>query len=455
MADFLVIDDDRSIRRSLELQLTDMGHSVLTAGSSAEGHELWEQHRPDLIILDLVLPDGDGLELLTASVDEELGGMVILITGHQDLDKAITAMRSGAFDYIHKPLDIDELEFAISRALKLQHERKRLSLVADLAMERHPDKIVGQSRAIIEIHKQIGLASRSLANVLIRGESGTGKELVARGIHRHSTPGQPFIPLNCSALTPTLLESELFGHEKGAFTGAVSAKPGRFELAGMGCLFLDEIGDMDQNVQVKLLRVIQNREFERVGGTRSLPFKARLIAATHQDLEGMVRRESFREDLYYRLKVIQISLPPLRGRKEDIPLLVEHLLARINLELRRAVTEVPSEVMRRLVAHRWQGNVRELENCLMAGVIASPGNTLQLDTLQFESAEPKPPGESHSEAEDIDAHNESRTDRSLADIEREHISEVLKSVEGHLGKACEILKISRPTLRKKIKQYGL
>ena len=358
-------------------------------------------------------------------------------------------MRAGAQDYIHKPLNLDELEHTVQNALALEDSRRKPALIADLARGEPGEKIIGRSRAMVEVHKLIGLASRGRANVLITGESGTGKELVARAIHRYTSPDEPFIPVNCSALAPTLLESELFGHERGAFTGATQGKPGRFELAGAGTLFLDEIGDLDLSLQVKLLRVLQERTFERVGGTRSLGFDARVVCATHRDLLAMVREGTFREDLYYRLKVVEIPLPPLRERREDIELLVEHLLIRINRELRRTVIRVPEELMERLRRYDWPGNVRELENRLTAGVMLSPG-----DTLQVELPEPEEAGTDRLKVEG-EGVGKDPWNRSLAEVEREHIRRVLRVWGGNLGKACEVLGISRPTLRRKMQEYGL
>ena len=440
MSDILVIDDDRALRRTLELHLTSLEHKVDTAPTAAEGLAIWRSTKPDLVILDLVLPDEDGIQLLTRTRDEQLPGFVILITGHQDLDKAISAMRAGAFDYIHKPINLDELELSVERALSLQEERKHLALVANLADEQQSYKIVGASIHIIELHKKIGLASRGRANVIIYGDSGTGKELVARSIHRHSSPDAPFVAINCSAIPQNLLESELFGHEKGAFTGAIDRKVGRLELAGKGTLFLDEIGDMDIDLQIKLLRVIQEREFERVGSNKSIAFSGRIIAATHRNLEEMIQNNSFREDLYYRLKVVEIHLAPLRERKEDIPLLLEYFLARINRELGRNVIHVPRSLMQQLMEYDWCGNVRELENRVVAGVLISSSDTLQME-LPVVNREHTPTPDQWK--------------RSLSEVEREHIALVLKEVEGHLGKACEILGVSRPTLRKKISEYGL
>ncbi len=445
MATLLVIDDDRSIRETLELAFMKQGHVVVKAASGAEGKEKWKQSKPEVILLDLILPDCTGLELLHLAREENLSGIVILITGHQDLEQAVEAMKAGAFDYIHKPLNIDELELAVERALSQHEHRRKLALVADLASQRSDEKIVGKSAAIIDIHKKIGLASRGKANVLITGESGTGKELVARAIHKHTSPDEPFIPVNCSAFVATLLESELFGHEKGAFTGAIDSRPGRFELAEEGTVFLDEIGDLDLALQVKLLRILQERTFARVGGARDIHFNARIITATHRDLATMIKDNLFREDLYYRLKVVEIHIPPLREHKEDIEPLVEDLLVRINRKLRRNVSNVSQEMMDALKTYNWPGNVRELENRLTAGIILSPGTLLQVELPKQD------PPEFNTSTKDV----LNDWNQSLNALEKWHIGRVLTACSGNLGKTCEVLEISRPTLRRKMKEYNL
>ena len=451
MAEFLIIDDERSILRSLELHIKGAGHSVQVAGTLADGHTRWIEYNPDLILLDLSLPDGDGLELLQKGIDDSLGGMVIIITGSHDLDKAMTAMRIGAFDFIHKPINVDELDAAFSRALTLHRERQRLALIADLEIERKPGKIVGVSRASIELHKQIGLCSRGKANVLIGGESGTGKELVARAIHRQTNLSAPFIPINCSAIVPTLLESELFGHERGAFTGANQQKTGRFELAGEGTIFLDEIADMELGMQTKLLRVIQEREFQRVGGTVDIPFSARIIAATNRTLSTLVSDGKFREDLYFRLKVVEIVIPPLRERRADIPDLVEHLLSRINRELRQNVSKVPEDFMDALQQYDFPGNIRELENILIAGLMRSTGDVLEAEVPSVTNTSDSAPLQKSTSYSSSDL----AWKHTIREIEKAHIQRVLVAVKGHLGEACIVLGISRPTLRKKMEDYQL
>ena len=439
MERILIVDDDDAIRRTLELHLAEQRFEVLSADTLAKARELWRGQDPDIVVLDLKLPDGEGTTLLAEFAKAGSEAIVIMVTGHQDMEYAIRAMKSGAFNYIHKPLNIDELDVVLEKARQQIRARSRVRTLQTDSEEYRPGRIAGQSKVILEVHKQIGLAAKSRVNVLITGESGTGKELVARAIHQNSTPDEPFVAVNCSAIVPTLLESELFGHERGAFTGAHQRKAGKLELAGAGTLFLDEIGDLSPELQSKLLRVIQERNFERVGGNQSLKFEARVIAATNRKLEEMVHGGRFREDLYFRLKVLEIVVPPLRERKEDIPNLVQYLLEKINRDLHRNVMRVSDGIMERLIRHDWPGNVRELENVLTQAVLRSTG---QLLTLDFWSATPP-------------SHTVERELKSLADIEKEHIVWVLAEVGGHLGKACDVLGITRPTLRKKMDDYGI
>lgn len=440
MQKILIIDDDSGIRDTLSGYFASAGRRIETAADIETGRNIWGGFKPNIVLLDLNLPDGDGLEFFEEIRNKDLPGLVILITGSSDMDKAVKAMRLGAYDYLMKPLDIDQLDALMERALSFGGESAKISPAPD--DEYYPGKIVGKSRAVLELHKTIGLASRSFANVLIRGETGAGKELVAKAVHRNFCPDAPFIAVNCSAIVPTLLESELFGHEKGSFTGAITTKPGQLELAKNGIAFLDEIGDMALDMQAKLLRVLQEREFKRVGGSASIPLKARIIAATHQNLEKMVEDGKFREDLYYRLKVLEINVPRLKDRKEDIPLLVKTLLAKINLDVHRNVTVVPDKLMKRLENYDWPGNIRELENMLTAGVVRSTGNALEVIVPE------NTPSAAVQTAE-------WEWNRPMEDVEKQHIQAVLNNVDGHFGKACDILGISRPTLRKKIKDYGL
>jgi two-component system response regulator AtoC len=440
----LIVDDEVPLARMLSKFFRARGFETHTALSLREGIERYREVRPAFVICDVHLPDGTGLDLLKQIRDLDPEAYVVMITAYDDMDTTVAAIKRGAFDYIHKPFEPQELEIVINKA----RENRRLTLaVSRLQAERsvpvRPNVLVGKSKPMLEVYKTIGVVSASNTNVLLTGESGTGKELIARAIHSNATPQEPFISVNCSAIVETLLESELFGHEKGAFTGATYRKQGKFELAGHGTIFLDEIGDMSASLQTKLLRVLQEREFTRVGGRDLLRTEARVIAATNRGLEGMVAEGAFREDLYYRLKVITILVPPLRDRREDIPLLVEHFLQKINTEVHREVFKVPDEVMAQLVRYDWRGNVRELENVLTRAVVLSKGEVLALPEHSLDS----------DLAMEVDA--ASAPMASLEEMESAHIRRVLAAVGWHQGRACQTLGISRPTLRKKIRVYGL
>ncbi|MBK9035021.1 MAG: sigma-54-dependent Fis family transcriptional regulator [Myxococcales bacterium] len=445
MTRVLVVDDDRSIRRSLEKFLGGEGYGVATAGDGTEA--LAAAGAADVVLLDLGLPGADGLDVLAALRARPHPPTVVVITARDDMASTVTAIQRGAYEYLVKPLDVDRLRLVVRRAAESREAERTLGhLVARDSEQFAAGNILGKSTAIREVYKQIGAVSTSKASVLILGESGTGKELVAKAIHYAAVDrDKPFVAINCTAFAPGVLESELFGHVRGAFTGAVGDKLGRFELAGAGTLFLDEIGELPLELQAKLLRVLQERTFERVGDGRPVPLRARVIAATHRDLPAMVARGEFREDLYYRLRVVELHLPPLRARVDDIPLLVEGLLARINRELHKQVRAVAPETMAALVRYPWPGNVRELENALTRAVVLSAGEVLEARHLpMLGAAAPTalpaapPPGLV-----------------SLREVERRHVEHVLAAVGWNKRRACAVLEISRPTLDRKIDEYGL
>jgi two-component system response regulator AtoC len=443
----LIIDDEKIILESLKMFLTEKGYAVETASCAAEGREKFVTCRPDAAIMDIRLPDGDGLDLLRELKTNNNAIPVIIITAFHDMDATVKAIKLGATEYITKPIDVDELEKAVSRATKLvtAKEKGRLPLETDVAYRK--GKIVGNSKDMKEVYKAIGALSENRVTVLIEGETGTGKELIARAIHGNSLyREQPFIAINCSAIVPTLLESELFGHEKGAFTGALRQKRGRFELAGKGTIFLDEVGDIPLALQAKLLRFLQEKEFERVGGEATLHSNARVIAATNRELWPMVQQGNFREDLYYRLSVATLRVPPLRARKEDIALLIPYLLKKINRELHKNVRTVEEKAYPMLTAHDWPGNVRELENVLTKAVLDTQGDVIYEESVGRLLTRSKRPAGREGLA---------RPMRSLDAVERDHIMAVLEETGWHLGKTCSILGISRPTLRQKLKGYNL
>ncbi len=442
----LVVDDEASIRESLEMFLREKGLRVAVAADGEKGLALWERFRPQVVVLDIRLPDISGLEVLKriCALDREV--KVIMITAFHDMETTIEAMRQGAYDYIHKPLDVDELDQSLTRALCIAEaaRKARPMLGEDDAPASADQRIVGRSPAMRDIFKTIGLLARNRATVLIEGETGTGKELIARVIHRASELAQePFVTVDCTTLVDNLLESELFGYERGAFTGAVQAKPGRLELAGQGTIFFDEVGDLPLSLQAKLLRFLEYRQFTRLGGTRILRSQARIIAATNADLEELTRRGRFRQDLLFRLKVINIRVPPLRQRLEDLPLLVQHFLARINQELNTRVTRVEERALSALESHAWPGNVRELKNLLTKAALESHGPVLMAETIQRLLA---------GTARDLP---DAAGLQTLDQVEREHIIKAMTHTGWNLSAAARALGLSRPTLRKRLKRYGL
>ena len=368
----LIVDDEANIRRVLDAVFSKDGYRVLTAENGKKALDIISTE-PDLDVLlcDLIMPDLNGIEVLKSAREINPFLSVVMITAHGTIKTAVDAMRFGAFDYITKPFDMDEIKLIVKNAL----ERRRLlaentELKQELRSRYKFDEIVGSSGKMHDVYKVIERVANSNATVLVRGESGTGKELVARAIHYNSLrAAKPFIAVSCAALPETLLESELFGHEKGAFTGAAGQKAGRFELANQGTLFLDEIAEVSLSMQVKLLRVLQERKFERIGGTKTLSMDVRMIAATNRNLEEAVAMSEFREDLYYRLQVIQIFLPPLRDRREDIPPLVEHFVEKFNTQNSRSIKFASPECMDLLMKYDWPGNIRELENAIERGVV--------------------------------------------------------------------------------------
>ena len=449
MPRMLIIDDEQASCRTLALHFGDRGFRVDTASDADDGLAALASGQYDIVISDIHMPGRDGISLL-GEVRERYDRLpVIMITAFHDLDSAVAAMHAGALDYVTKPIDIDEIESAVDRAL--DQNREADAGEGELVIDGGDASatIIGRSRAMQEVFKSIAKVSQSRVTVLVTGESGSGKELVTRAVHQASIEAdQPFVAVNCGALVETLLESELFGHERGAFTGAVSARKGKVSTAGKGTLFLDEIGELSPRMQGKLLRLLEAREFTPVGSDRTLRCEARFLAATNADLEARVADGRFREDLFYRLNVVSIHLPALHERREDIPYLVEHLLKRINANVHRMVRRVPGEVMQALVAFDWPGNVRQLENVLMKGVVMATGEALTLadlpDEIAITSAIQTGPGG-----------NRVGSGLSLQDLESEHIERVLRTTGWHKGKACKILGISRPRLERRLKEYGI
>ncbi|MEN6520702.1 MAG: sigma-54 dependent transcriptional regulator [Armatimonadota bacterium] len=378
----LVVDDEQNIRRVLEAVLGKEGYEIVTAENGKKALEaISTRNDIGVMISDLVMPDINGVELLEAARQINPSISVIMITAHGSIKSAVDAMRLGAFDYITKPFEMDELKLVVKRAVeRRQLINENIDLRQQLKTRYKFDNIVGASSAMQEVFKMVERVADSRASVLIRGESGTGKELIARALHFNSCRAHnPFVPVVCVALSEQLLESELFGHEKGSFTGAVGQKPGRFEMAHTGTLFLDEIGDIPGTVQMKLLRVLQEREFERVGGLKTIKVDVRLVTATNQDLEKGVKEGKFREDLFYRLQVVQINLPPLRDRIEDVPLLVEHFIGKYAKENGKVIKYASPEALDILMNYKWPGNIRQLENTVERAIVLAD-NDAQLIT---------------------------------------------------------------------------
>ena len=443
----LVIDDQNAILESLSMFFSEKGYETLTAEYGKEGLEKVKSEQPDIVISDIRLPDINGIEVLKTirSINDQI--FVIMITAFHDMETTIEAMKYGAYDYIHKPINIDELDVSVNKVAEALTLKNNLSIyLNDQKIQYKLDTIIGKTKAIQQIFKLIGLTCNNKATVLIQGESGTGKELISKAIHYNGIMrDEPFVSVNCSALVETLLESELFGHEKGAFTNAWYAKKGKFELARNGTIFLDEISELPLNTQAKILRFLQEKEFERVGGEKTIKSDTRIIAATNKNLIKMVRDGTFREDLFFRLKVITISVPPLRERKSDIPLLVDFFLHKISKELHKRPRQISQRALDQIMQYGWPGNVRELENVLTRAVVLSRDEVIMEEHISI-----------FSEVE-VGAYPtlEETRFKSLEELEKEHIIKALLRVGGQKGRACELLKISRPTLRKKIQKYDI
>lgn len=435
----LVVDDDPAIRTSVAEVLSDGGLTIATAESGAQALAMLGEAAPDVVLTDVRMPDIDGLALLKLLRERAPAIDVVLMTAFDDMPTVVSAMRGGAVEFLVKPLNLRQLRQVIDRIFDDRRSRRSASRNGPAEPARI-EGLVGHDPRMIEVYKLVGQAAGTRAIVLVRGESGTGKELVARAVHDNSeSAAEPFVAVNCAALPNTLLESELFGHVRGSFTGAHESRRGRFALAGRGTIFLDEIGDTSLDFQSKLLRVIQDREFHPVGAERAERTDARVIAATHQDLEQLVADRRFREDLYYRLRVVEIYIPPLRDRRDDIPLLARSMVARAAKSLGTLDVVLSDEALDRLIQHHWPGNVRELENCVMRAVVIASGNVIRPEHLSMSS--PRAAQEAAL--------------TSLEQVEREHLVRVLRATEGHKGRAAEILGVSRPRLNRMMQAHGL
>jgi len=442
----MVVDDEPTVRYTFDRYLTRAGHEVLAVETAEEALNRIAAFEPELVITDVRMPGMSGLQLLEklrASLPEV---DVLVMTGFEDMQSAISAIKAGAYDYLVKPLEFDQIEAVVTRCFHDRAVRRRMKHLAHEASEPYAlNRLVGRDPRMIEVYKMIGQLSQTRTPVLIRGETGTGKEVIARAIHFNSPDAaEPFVGINCTALPETLLESELFGHVRGSFTGAVGDRKGRFEIAGSGTIFLDEIGDTSLAFQAKLLRVLQEREFYAVGSDSPKRTEARVIAATHRDVEELVERGQFREDLYFRLKVVEIVVPPLRERRSDIPILAEHLLDKIARETHKEVHVIPDDVMARLMEYDWPGNVRELENALTRAIVLSRGPAISADHITIGDAAGR-----HG-VDPLLPEND-----SLSAVEKAHVQRILTRTGGNKQETARILGISRPRLYRMIEKYDL
>jgi len=435
----LIVDDELSVRDSLGKWFREEGYEIGTAESASDALTRMAENKWDVALLDIKMRGTDGIELQRRLHEMDPDLIVIMMTGYASVETAVTALKNGAYDYVSKPLDPDEIAHLVKKALAHKRaEKENIRLRETVAEATRPGDLVGQSPAMRKVFEAIETVGPTDANVLITGESGTGKELVVRAIHAASIRRfHPLVAIHCGALTETLLESELFGHEKGAFTGAQYRKKGKFEIAEGGTVFLDEIGDISLKTQTDLLRVLQEREITRVGGNQVIKVDFRCVAATNKSLETMIEEGSFRPDLYYRLNVFHIELPPLRERREDIPLLVEHFVRKFSLAMNKHITRVAPVAMSQLQQQSWMGNVRELENAIERAMVVAQEPELREQDFILKQAAAAPV-----------------TGKSLDEVERAHIMRVLEECGFNQSRAAEVLDIDRVTLHHKLKRYG-
>lgn len=453
MSTILIVDDEKSIRQSLQGILSDEGFQTSFAASGEECLARIADDPPDLVLLDIWMPGIDGLETLRQIKAARAGQLVVMMSGHGTIETAVKATRLGAFDFIEKPLSLEKVLLSIKNALKIDRlEAENQALKEKIA---HDYEMVGESQAIAQLKQQIKLAAPSSGWVLITGENGTGKELVARAIHQQSGRREkPFVEVNCAAIPEELIESELFGHEKGAFTGATAARKGKFDQANGGTLFLDEIGDMSLKTQAKILRILQEHKFERVGGQRTIEVDVRVVAATNKEIRTEIESGHFREDLYFRLNVLPFTVPPLRQRKDDIPLLCHHFLRFFCSKESRDIKTISNSALQALQVYNWPGNVRELKNLIERLVIMSPAQEITLQDLPQEINKFEPVA---ADAEKLvpetqlpDSYREAKEA-----FEKRFLQEKLRKNEGNISRTAEDIGLERSNLHRKIKAYDI
>jgi two-component system, NtrC family, response regulator AtoC len=455
MAKVLVVDDEANLRKVLAALLRRDGYEVTVASDGEQALAEFHKNGADIVVTDLVMPRLGGMEVLRAINSANPDVPVIIITAHGTVDSAVEAIKRGAFDYITKPFDQAELSAVIAKAVKA-HDVAQRSVRADA---RARSALIGDSPQMQEVYKVIDKVADTPSTVLIMGESGTGKELVASALHGASSRrDKPFIKINCAAIPHNLIESELFGYERGAFTGAVTSKPGRFELADGGTLFLDEIGEIPTEAQVKLLRVLQESEFERVGGIKTTKVDVRLVAATNRDLQAEIEAGRFRKDLYYRLAVVPVVLPPLRDRHSDIPLLVSHFTDKYNRKLNKRMEGIADEALALLQAYSWPGNIRELENLIERVLLFADGPLITVKDLPEavrQVSVPPPPVAAAAEPTAGEGGLKDIVRQKAAELERDLITKALEETGGNVTRAARLLQISRKSLQTKMKEFGL
>jgi DNA-binding NtrC family response regulator len=445
----LVVEDEEKLRRVIELQLASSGFDVDKAATAEEGLKIAD--RADLILTDLRLPAMDGVQFLSLIRRQNTNVPVVMMTAYGSVETAVESMKAGATDFLLKPFSLDHLMQVVYKALEMRALRDENRQLKEALGRRYEyDNIIGRSEAMQEIFATIERVAPTRATVLLAGESGVGKDLIARAIHFHSPRrDRPLVKINCSALPENLMESELFGYEKGAFTGAVGSKPGKFEQADTGTVFLDEIGDVPAAIQVKLLRILQEREFERLGSNVTRHIDVRVIAATNQDLRAALEQGTFREDLYYRLNVVPMNIPPLRERKQDIPFLANHFLRKLAPDSGHAVEGISDAAMEKLVGYHWPGNVRELENVIERALILCRSSQLEADDIKLEMAPRSRP------SNDSNQHHFLPDGMTLDQYEQELIREALRRADGNKSQAARLLGLTRNALRYRLTQMGL
>jgi DNA-binding NtrC family response regulator len=456
-AQILIVEDKDSLRTMLRHALERQGHAVLEARDQPEAERMLQQN-PAIVLSDLRLPEGDGFGVLRASKEFDADTPVIVMTAYGSIEDAVAAMKEGALDFLAKPVDPDHLSLLVARALEQRRMvTENLLLKEELAVRRGAPLLVGEDASLRKVFAGLQRAAATDTTVLLEGESGTGKELFARSLHALSPRADaPFVAINCAAIPETLLETELFGHEKGAFTGAVARKPGKFEMAHRGTLFLDEIGDLPLSLQAKILRALEERRFERVGGTASVQVDVRLVAATNRGLRAAVAARRFREDLFFRLSVFPITVPPLRDRPGDIPILARYFVDRFCRDMKKSPIALSPAALEQLVSYRWPGNVRELQNCIERAVILAEGDiqprhlNLSFKVIERDMEPPNPLAEL-----DLSGSLNEATKRALSVVEKVKIEQVLKEADNSKGRAAELLQISYKMLLAKLKEHRI